>query len=141
MITPIDITVTNARSESGRQPSGSPGRFTAQLDSWGNGMSDKEPKTAATMQVLDTPSPRSWSKLETAGDVRRFFRWLLLEVKRGRMDLKKANSLAFIGGQLLRAVEMADLEQRILAIEAERQGGSNDQTVYIKVVAGNDETA
>ena len=81
----------------------------------------------------DAPHPRSWSKLETAGDVRRFFRWLLLEVKRGRMDSKKSNSLAFIGGHLLRAIEVADLERRIAAIEAQDGAGQGDRTIFISV--------
>ena len=95
-------------------------------------MNGINPNPATITPNLDPLPPRSWSRLETAGDCRRFFRWLLLEVKRGRMDLKKANSLAFIGGQLLRAVEVADLEQRILQIEAE-QDSPIDRTIRIRV--------
>lgn len=81
--------------------------------------------------------PRSWQKLETAGDCRRFFRWLLLEVKKGKVDLKKANTLTFIGCSLLRSIEVSDLESKILALEAE-QDGPHDRTIHIRV-GGPDE--
>lgn len=84
--------------------------------------------------------PRSWQRLETAGDCRRFFRWLLLEVKRGKVDLKRANCLTFIGCSLLRAIEVSDLESKILALEAE-QAGQHDRTIHITVGGGPDETA
>lgn len=103
-------------------------------------MTEKTHNPVILAPMPDTPHPRSWTKLATAGDVRRFFRWLLLEVKKGRVDSKKANSLAFIGGHLLRAIEVADLEQRIAAIEAEQDGGSGDRTIHITVEGRNDET-
>lgn len=100
-------------------------------------MNGPEQNPAVLDQKPDPLPPRSWQRLETAGDCRRFFRWLVLEVKRGRMDLKKANTLAFIGGHLLRAVETADLENRICAIEAE-QDGQTDPTIRITVTGRDD---
>lgn len=84
--------------------------------------------------------PRSWQKLETAGDCRRFFRWLLLEVRRGKMDLKRANCLTFIGCSLLRSIEVSDLESKILALEASQQDGHHDRTIHIRVGGRPDET-
>ena len=100
---------------------------------------DPNPATLGTSP--STLPPRSWQQLEPAGDCRRFFRWLLLEVRRGKMDLKRANCLTFIGCSLLRAIEVSELEDKILALEAEQQGGQHDRTIHIRVGGPHDETA
>ena len=57
----------------------------------------------------------------------------MLEVKREKMDLKRANCLTFIGCSLLRAIEVSELENKILALEAEQDGRGNDRTIRISV--------
>ena len=104
-------------------------------------MSDSTTNSAELALVSDTPSPRSWQRLETAGDCRRFFRWLLLEVKKGRLDLKKANSLAFIGSHLLRAVEVSDLEQKIAKLEGDDHNQPEDRVIKIYVGGKHEEPA
>lgn len=96
-------------------------------------MNGTDPNPATPGTNADPLPPRSWQKLETAGDCRRFFRWLLLEVKRGKMDLKRANCLTFIGCSLLRSIEISELENKILALEAEQQDGRVDRTIHISV--------
>lgn len=103
-------------------------------------MNGTNPNPATPGANETTLPPRSWQRLETAGDCRRFFRWLLLEVRRGKMDLKKANCLTFIGCSLLRAIEISELESKILALEAE-QGGRRDNSLHITVERRADETA
>jgi len=88
---------------------------------------------ASTAQVLGTPHPRSWQKLETIGDCRRGLRWLFLQTKAGRLDARKAATLAVILSYAMKAVELEDLEQRIQALEADRDGEGGDSTIYIRV--------
>lgn len=103
-------------------------------------MSAMIPNPATPGASPSTLPPRSWQKLESAGDCRRFFRWLLLEVKRGKMDLKRANCLTFIGCSLLRAIEVSELENKILALEADQQDTQADRTIHIRVGGRPDET-
>jgi len=63
-----------------------------------------------------------WKDLETAGDCKRFFRWLILATKDGKIDARTASILGQIGTYLLRAIQGADLEQRLASIEGRLKG-------------------
>lgn len=84
---------------------------------------------------------RGWRKLETAGDVQRFIRLLILETKAGRLDVKKAAVLGQLSLYLLKTIEVGEFEERVLALEAEQNGRGTDRTIHIRVGGRNDETA
>jgi hypothetical protein len=63
------------------------------------------------------PQGGRWARLETPGDVRRFLKWLILQTKSDKVDLKKAGVLGQLGINLLKAMGESDLEARIAAIE------------------------
>jgi len=73
---------------------------------------------ASGQQKKDHP-PRggTWTKLESAGDVRRFLRWLILQTKADKLDVKKAGVMGQLGLYLLKSLETSDLEARLAAIE------------------------
>lgn len=58
-----------------------------------------------------------WKKLESAGDVRRYLAWCIHSVRDQSLDPKTAAILGQLGSFLLRAVETADLEDRLAKIE------------------------
>jgi hypothetical protein len=58
-----------------------------------------------------------WKNLESVGDCKRFFRWTILALKDGKLDRQTASILGQLGTYLLRAIEGADIEQRLTALE------------------------
>jgi|SRR5215813_2581334 len=67
------------------------------------------------------PKGGRWTALQTQGDAQRFFRWLILEVKADRMDLKKAAVLGQLGTYLLKSMmdtTESDLQRRLAEVEA-----------------------
>jgi len=42
----------------------------------------------------------------------------IIEIRNGKLEPKVANSISYLGTGFLRAVEVSDLETRILALEA-----------------------
>jgi hypothetical protein len=55
---------------------------------------------------------------KTAGDVRDALAKTMTQVHAHKMDTRVANALAYLATTLLRAIELADLENRLMAIEA-----------------------
>jgi hypothetical protein len=53
---------------------------------------------------------REWQNLASAGDVRRYFRWLILSMRDHTLDAKDAAVMGQLGSYLLKALEVADLE-------------------------------
>lgn len=66
----------------------------------------------------DRPSPRLRLKLVTIEDVRRELARLYREAKSGTRNVQDASRLAHMLGLLGRMIEGADLERRVLALEA-----------------------
>jgi general stress protein YciG len=54
---------------------------------------------------------------ESAGDVKRMLAETMAEVRAGKMDPKLGSTLGYLGTALLRAFEVADLEQRLERLE------------------------
>jgi hypothetical protein len=73
---------------------------------------------ADALQKKSTP-PRggSWSKLESPGDVRRYLRWLILQTKTDKVDVRKAGVMGQLGLYLLKTLEVSDLEARLSEME------------------------
>jgi hypothetical protein len=63
---------------------------------------------------------------QTAGDVLKVLAITMSQVHSRKMDIRIANSLAYISTSLLRAIEVADLERRLAALEGERSRIEDD---------------
>lgn len=72
-----------------------------------------------------TPPGGRWTRLETPGDVRRYLKWLILETKADRLDVKKAGVLGQLGLYLLKTIEVSNLAARVA--EMEQQIASSDE--------------
>lgn len=65
---------------------------------------------AAERHALEPP--------RTATDVRNALAETMAQVHGGQLDPRTANTLAYVGSSLLRAIEISDLERRLGALEA-----------------------
>lgn len=72
----------------------------------------------AGQQKKDTPPGGRWTQLETPGDVRRFLRWLILQTKADKVEVRKAGVLGQLALYLLKSLEVSDLSDRMAKIEA-----------------------
>jgi hypothetical protein len=63
---------------------------------------------------------------KTAGDVRDALANTMAQVHARKMDTKTANALAYVATSLLRAMEVADLETRLVAIEGRMEQGNGN---------------
>jgi hypothetical protein len=59
-----------------------------------------------------------------AADLRDLLAQSIVEIRAGVLDSKLANAISYLGMGFLRAVELADLEKRL--VELERQNGISD---------------
>jgi hypothetical protein len=60
---------------------------------------------------------REWQNLANAGDVRRYLRWLILSMRDHTLDAKDAAVMGQLGSYLLKALEAADFDDRLAALE------------------------
>lgn len=82
-------------------------------------------RTRANAGKSPAPTPsRLRLKLATIEDVRRELARLYREAKSGTRNVQDASRLAHMLGLLGRMIEGADLERRVLALEAAAQGNS-----------------
>ena len=83
----------------------------------------------ATSQKKNNNPPRggNWSKLETAGDVRRYLRWLILATKTDKVDVRKAGVMGQLGIYLLKALETSDFEARLAELERRLERSESQQ--------------
>lgn len=88
-------------------------------------MTAKAAKSPNHKAKTNTPGGMDWQALETVGDVRRMFRFCILEVKRGRLSPKKSNAMVYAGSYILASFETEEFERRLAKLEEDR-GGSND---------------
>lgn len=58
-----------------------------------------------------------WKQLESAGDIKRLMAWCIHSIRDQTLDPRTAAIMAQIGAFMLKAVEVADLEDRLAAIE------------------------
>jgi hypothetical protein len=72
---------------------------------------------------------KEWQNLASAGDVRRFLRWLILSMRDHTLDAKDAAVMGQLGSYLLKTLEASDFEDRIERIERAlhaAEGGDGD---------------
>ena len=73
------------------------------------------------------PGGGKWSKLETVGDVRRYLRWLILQAKIDKMDVRKASVMGQLGLYLLKTLEASEFEARLDALERRLEQSEQSQ--------------
>lgn len=80
-------------------------------------------------EKLGTPQGVSqWKQLETVGDVKRFLRWCILSVRDQSLGPRTAATLGQLGCYVLNAIEIADFEQRLAALERAVQQRSDHES-------------
>ncbi len=72
--------------------------------------------TCARAAPLGAIRPR-WTKLASVGDVKRFLRWTILQLKANKLDRQNAAVLGQLGCYLLKAIEGNELAERVAALE------------------------
>jgi hypothetical protein len=65
-------------------------------------------------------SLKEFSAPKTAADLRDLLAQSIVEVRDGRLDPKLANSISYLGTGFLRALEISELEVRLVALERQR---------------------
>ena len=73
-----------------------------------------------------------WKNLQTAGDCKRLFAWLIHSIRDGTIDSREAVIMAPIGGYLLKAVETHDVEERLARLEHQGQRGPQQPLTSLK---------
>jgi hypothetical protein len=63
---------------------------------------------------------------KAASDVRDALAKTMAQVHDHKMEARTANALAYVATSLLRAMEVADLETRLMAIEGRREQGNGN---------------
>jgi hypothetical protein len=85
---------------------------------------------AITRQKNESP-PRGghWSRLATPGDVQRYLRWLILQMKADKIDTRKAGVMGQLGLYLLKTLEVSDLEARLGELEQRLEQSEQSQGI------------
>ncbi len=71
----------------------------------------------AALEELDAGCPVILD--HDAADLRDLLAQSIVEIRAGRLDPKLANSISYLGAGFLRAVELADIEARLMKLERE----------------------
>lgn len=67
--------------------------------------------------LLDPSKLKTFKPPQSAGDVMRVVAQTLIDVRGAKIDVRTANAIAVLAGVLLRAFEIAELEQRLSKLE------------------------
>jgi hypothetical protein len=81
---------------------------------------------ARNRKVYDS-DVRKVSAPESAGDVKRMLAETMAEIRAGRMDPKLGSTLGYLGTALLRAFEVAEIEQRVERLEELEEGNEVEE--------------
>lgn len=66
--------------------------------------------------------PENLTRLEapkTAADLRELFAQSILEIRKGDLEPRSANAIAYLGAGFLRALEASELEERLVMMEVQ----------------------
>jgi len=69
--------------------------------------------------VYDPEGLKHYAAPTSATDLRDLLAQSIIEIRAGKLDPKLANSISYLGAGFLRAVEMADIEARLMKLERE----------------------
>jgi hypothetical protein len=56
---------------------------------------------------------------KTAADLRELFAQSILEIRKGDLEPRSANAIAYLGAGFLRALEASELEERLVMMEVQ----------------------
>src|SRR5271157_1972355 len=118
-----------AKTKAGRQcaaPAVRGGAFCA-LHSDPNRAAELGRRGGACNRKVYDGDVRNVSVPESTGDVKRMLAETMAEVRTRRMDPKVGTTLAYIGTSLLKAIEVSDLETRLLALETRENGDGQSE--------------
>lgn len=76
----------------------------------------------------ETLSPKRVPRLKTQGDIHHFLGRIIRELYRGELAESKASKLGYLCNILLKAIEQADMEARIAALENAIKSASHNNT-------------
>ena len=65
----------------------------------------------------DPQGVAEWQELNTAGDVRRFLKWIVHSMRNQSLDRADAATLGQLACYIVRTIETTDLETRIHSLE------------------------
>ena len=69
--------------------------------------------------MYDPEGLKHYAAPTSATDLRDLLAQSIIEIRAGKLDPKLANSISYLGAGFLRAVEMADIEARLMKLERE----------------------
>jgi len=67
--------------------------------------------------VYNPENLKEFQPPQTAAELRALLAQSIIEIRNGNLDPKLANSISYLGTGFLRALEVCDLENRVLALE------------------------
>ena len=76
--------------------------------------------------VYRTDGVKDFAPPKTAADLRDLLAQSIIEIRSGNLDPKLANSISYLGAGFLRALEISDLETRLLALEVRTECEDGD---------------
>jgi hypothetical protein len=73
--------------------------------------------------VYSPDALKEFTAPRSAADLRDLLAQSIIEIRTGKLDPKLANSISYLGAGFLRALEVSDLEARLLALETSAENG------------------
>jgi hypothetical protein len=72
--------------------------------------------------IYNPDNLKDFAAPKTAADLRDLLAESIIEIRSGKLDPRVANALGYLGASYLRALEVADIESRLDALEASQRG-------------------
>src|SRR5260370_2260638 len=72
--------------------------------------------------IYNPDNLKDFAAPKTAADLRDLLAESIIEIRAGKLDPRVANALGYLGASYLRALEVADIESRLDALEAFQRG-------------------
>ncbi len=85
-------------------------------------------------KIGDLRGVHAWQNLDSAGDVKRLLRWLILSIRNQTIDPKVAAIMGQLGSFMFKALETSNFEQRLSDLEQtleERDAGNAGSTAHV----------
>jgi hypothetical protein len=80
-------------------------------------------RPGAGRAVYSSDALKEFAAPRSASDLRDLLAQSIIEIRTGKLDPKLANSISYLGTGFLRALEVSDLEARLLALETSAGNG------------------
>jgi len=69
--------------------------------------------------IYNQENLKEFAAPKTAGDLRDLLAQSIVELRNGQLDPRLANAVGYVGASYLRALEMSDIETRLIRLERE----------------------